>query len=183
MDDQSIIALYNERDERAISETQKKYRSYCLFIARSILGDEEEAKECENDAYLGVWNSVPPNSPKDLRSYIGAVTRKTALKRIEKRTAEKRGGGRAEEAFEEFENVLNSDGINVDGIALRDALQRFLQALPKQERIIFVQRYWYFLTITEIAKDRGKSESCVKASLFRTRGKLKAFLVKEGFTI
>ena len=181
MDDKEIISLYIERDERAIAETQKKYRPYLLYIARAILENEEEAKECENDVYLGVWNSVPPNIPTDLRSYAGAVCRRAALKRVEKRRAAKRGGGRADLAFEELDGVLSGDGDCVDELALREALERFLLTLSKEARIVFVQKYWYFKTVAEIAQDRKTSENSVKVSLYRSREKLKKFLQKEGF--
>ena len=183
MKDGKIVSLFTERDERAIVETQQKYGSYCLFIARSILDDEEDAKECVNNTYLGLWNSIPPNLPADLRSYAGAVCRKTALKQLEKRTAEKRGGGRAALAFEELDEVLGSDEDRTDEIALRDALGRFLKTLSKRSRCVFVQKYWYFQTVKEIASDLGMSEDSVKSSLFRSREKLKQYLKKEGFEI
>ena len=183
MDDKMIIALLSERDERAVIEIQQKYREYCLFIARNILENEEDAKECLNATLLGVWNSVPPNNPKGLRTYIGAVCRRTALKQIEKRMAEKRGGGRGEVALEELEEVLKCDPNSVDEIALRDMLQRFLRSLSKKSRIVFIQKYWYFQTIEEIAKDLGMSTDSVKSSLYRSREKLRKFMCKEGFEI
>ena len=170
-----------ERDERAIVELQKKYRSYCMFIAFRILENEEDAKECVNNAYLGVWNSIPPNCPTDLKSYVGSVCRRTALKQVEKRMAEKRGGGRAEVAFEELDGILGDGGDGADELAIRDALQRFLLMLTKNARRVFVQKYWYFQTVSEIAKDLGMSEESVKSSLFRSREKLKKFLIEEGF--
>ena len=183
MNDDRILSLLYERDERAIAELQQKYHSYCTFIARSILENDEDAEECVNQTYFGVWNSVPPNKPEDLRVYVSAVCRKTALKQIEKRLAEKRGGGRAEECFEELDAVLSNSDDGVDGIALRDALERFLRTLSRKARIVFVQKYWYFMTVEEIAKDRGMTVDSVKSSLYRSREKLKRFLKKEGFEI
>ena len=183
MNDERILLMLNERDERAVIEIRQKYGAYCLFIARSILGNEEDAEECVNSALFGVWNSIPPNTPADLKSYVGAVCRKTALKEIEKRMAEKRGGGRAGIAYEELDGVLGGGEDAVDAIALRDALRRFLKTLSRKARRVFLQKYWYFRTVTEIAKDLGMSEAGVKASLFRSREKLREFLKKEGFDV
>lgn len=183
MEDREIISMLNERDERAIVGIQEKYRSYCRFIAKSILDNDEDAEECLNNTYLAVWNSIPPNAPRDLRSYVGAVCRKTALKQLERRMAKKRGEGRAIIAFEELDGVLGEGGDAADEIALRDALQKFLRSLSKRSRIVFIQKYWYFRTVGEIAKDLAMSEESVKASLFRSREKLKNHLKKEGFEI
>ena len=183
MEDRNIILLLTERDQRAITELQQKYRSYCLFIAKSILGNEEDAEECVNDTYLGVWNSIPPNSPADLRPYVGAVCRKTALKRLEQRMAEKRGGGRSDLVYEELDNILGGSSDFCDEIALRDALQKFLGSLTDQARRIFMQHYWFFRTVAEISEDLGVREDSVRSSLFRSREKLKKFLIKEGFVL
>ena len=60
MEDEKIIDLFFERSQQAIVETDIKYGSMCMYIARNIICSEEDAEECVNDTYLGVWNSIPP---------------------------------------------------------------------------------------------------------------------------
>ena len=62
---------------------------------------------------------------------------------------------------------------------LREALGRFLSGLPKDTRIMFVERYWYMMSVREIAEVHGIGQSRVKMSLSRTRKKLEVFL-REG---
>ncbi len=65
---------------------------------------------------------------------------------------------------------------------LTKIIDNFLSELPKQQRIIFVRRYWYLSTIAEISSEYGLTQSMVKSVLFRLRNKLKLYLEKEGIT-
>lgn len=58
LSDDCIIDLYFDRSEDAITETSNKYGGYVKKIAMNILGDFEDAMECENDAYLALWNTI-----------------------------------------------------------------------------------------------------------------------------
>ena len=92
MDDKQIIDLFWQRSESAIAETDKKYGRYILYIATNLLSDGEDAREVQNDTYLRAWNSMPPEYPARLRSYIGAICRNLSLDRYRRKKAEKRGG-------------------------------------------------------------------------------------------
>ena len=81
MDDEQILALYWQRDERAIAETAARYGPYCRRIARNILADEQDAEECLNDTWLGAWNSMPEQRPEKLGVYLGKLTRWLSLSR------------------------------------------------------------------------------------------------------
>ena len=63
MEDKKIIELFFGRDEAAIAESGKKYGKYLRYIAFSVLGDEFDCEEVENDTYLRAWNSIPPERP------------------------------------------------------------------------------------------------------------------------
>ena len=180
MDDQRIVALFWNRDERAIEETDRKYRPYLTCIAHNILDDRQDEEECVNDTYLRAWNAIPPHEPQRLSAFLGKITRRLALDRTAARTAEKRGGGTLPQLLEEWRDCLPAaQGDPTDDLALRDALCRFLRSLPATRRQIFLRRYWYADPIAEIARRFGCGESRVKMSLSRTRGELKAFLEKE----
>ena len=58
-------------------------------------------------------------------------------------------------------------------------LSDFLNRLDKEKRILFVRRYWYGLSIEELADESGKSKSSVKTTLFRIRAELKKYLEEE----
>ena len=60
MSDEKIIELFLSRDEKAIELTAERYERYCVQIAMNILHNHSDAEECVNDAYLRLWNSIPP---------------------------------------------------------------------------------------------------------------------------
>ena len=186
MDDRQIIELYWARSERAIAETDLKYGKMCCRIARNILKNSEDTEECVNDTYLKVWSVIPPKRPVNLPAFLGKITRNLALNKYERRTAEKRGGGEVSVALDELAECIpdpNSVERLVDNRFLSDKLNLFLEQLPAQTRKIFLRRYWELCSIHEIAEIYGISESKVKVSLFRTRGKLRAFLEREGIAL
>lgn len=181
--DEEIITLYWQRSERAIAATNEKYGKYCGYIAQNILQNANDAEECVNDTWLRAWNAMPPKRPNRLATFLGKITRNLALNRYEKEHAKKRGGNNVELLLTELEDCIPdaSGGMDVaEDFIVRDAMNRFLAALPAENRKLFVRRYWYFRTIREIAADCGMGESKVKMTLLRTRGELKQFLEKEG---
>lgn len=181
--DGQIIDMFWERSEAAVAETQKKYEKYCMYIAENILGDREDAEECVNDAYLSLWQSIPPARPDDLPAYLGRIVRNTSIDMLRRRKAAKRGFGETEPISDELAACLGEIDSPADSYCIRDALDRFLGRLPKRTRIIFVQRYWYMSPVRDIARDIGMSEGSVRVSLYRTRAELKEFLKKEGIDV
>ncbi len=184
MEDKQIVELYFARNESAIRETEKKYGKYCHYIAYNILQDHGDSEECVNDTYLNAWNAMPPQRPGKLSAFLGKITRNLALNRYEKKTAQKRGGHAMELALEELgECVPSGEGDPTDEIALREVINRFLRGQQTQSRIVFLQRYWYFRSIKEIAADADMSENAVKVMLHRVRERFKQFLEKEGIVL
>ena len=181
MDDAKIIALYEARDEAAIAETQKKYDGYCHYIAERILSSREDAEECVNDAYHKAWNTIPPQKPESLASYIGMLTRQLSLNRYKLNHRKKRGEGTLPLILDELAECVGDGGDmpTADDLALRDALDRFLRELPQRDRMVFLRRYWYADEVKRIATDYDMREGYVNVLLYRTRNKLKEFLEKE----
>lgn len=185
MEDNKIVDLYWERSEAAVLETQKKYGRYCHYIAYHILYSDEDAEECVNDTYIKAWNAMPPHRPERLSSFLGKITRNTALDYYSYLNAGKRSGNTTLVLDEMAECIPDprSEAPLSDEIALKNAINGFLASLPKQTRIIFMRRYWYLSSIKEIANDYRLSESNVKVTLHRTRNKFKEYLEKEGIIL
>ncbi len=186
MEDSRIVELYWQRSEAALEETERKYGRWCFSIARNILLDDEDARECVNDTYLGAWNSMPPHRPEALRAFLGKMTRRICLNKLRGRHAQRRGGGAAELSLDELAECVPS-GRSMDeriGAAeLTEVINSFLEALPADERRIFLRRYWYFDPVGDIAARFGYGESKVKMKLKRTRDKLLERLREEDFWI
>ena len=185
MEDAKIIELYWERDERAVSETEKKYGKYCHSIAFGVLRNELDAEECVNDTYLRVWESIPPHRPNRLAAFIGKITRNLSINRYMHDRAKKRSGF-TEVIFDEIAEIIpdpeSQSGVENEAV-ISDAINAFLATLPQRTRIIFVRRYWYMSTIADIADSLDLSESNVKVILLRTRKKLREHLLKEGIAV
>jgi len=184
MDDSHIVRLFWERDESALAETDRKYRTYLNRIAYNVLQNEQDAQECVNDAYLRAWNAIPPHEPERLAPYLGKIARHLALNRYAALTADRRGGGTVTILLEEWRDCLpDRQGDPSDDIAVREALNRFLYSLPTEQRGLFLRRYWYGDSIRTLAAAYGYKESRVKMALSRMRQQLKEFLEKEGIAI
>ncbi len=185
MQDNDIVKLFFERNENAIAESEKKYGRYLLYIANNILGSHEDSEECVNDTYARAWSCIPPKKPTFLGAFLGKIARNISLDRYNKSRAQKRGGNSVEVAYEELEGILTdkNEPQVVDELFLKGVINSFLKGLEREKRIIFLQRYWYFASIKDIAKNRGLSEGNVKVILSRLREKLKKHLEKEGINI
>lgn len=184
MDDRSIVALYWQRNERAIEETVTKYGKYLYSISYQILSNEEDAEECVNDTYNDAWQAMPPHRPSILSTFLGKITRRNSIDLWRKHNAEKRGGGEIALVLDELEECVSGNN-DVESEIERQELQKkinvFLMGLPRRECHVFICRYWYMNSISDIAKQFNYSESKIKSMLFRTRDKLRIMLEKEGY--
>lgn len=186
MDDAGILELYRERSEEAIRETEKKYGKYCYSIAFGILGNHEDSEECVNDALVRLWDSVPLQGMKSLRTYLARIVRNLAINRYREQTREKRGGAETTVSFSEVEDFVSRvDAIEelFDEAALMQSINEFLKNQKELYQIVFVQKYWYLLPVQRIAERNGISESKTLSILHRMRQKLKAKLRKEGYPL
>ena len=183
MHDKQIIDLFFARDESAVMQTKQKHGAMCFSIANNILRNREDAAECENDTYLALWNSIPPANPQNLGAFLAKITRNLAIKKVREKTAKKRGGAHTDVPLDELIDCVadkNDFDEQLRAEELAELLNRFLDALGRDERNVFICRYWYCDSVADIASHFGFSKSKVKMMLLRTRDKLSAFLVKEG---
>ena len=173
MNDDALLALYFQRDERALSGTDEAHGKACRAMANNLLGSAEDAEECWNDALYRAWNAIPPERPQHFRAYLAKLTRAAA----------RRGGGAYPLILDELAECLpggESPEDTVETKAVAQAVSRFLRTLPQREREIFVRRCFYGEAAREIAARLGMRENSVSVSLLRTRQKLRAALKKEG---
>lgn len=183
MEDSQIIELYWQRSPDAVSETAKKYGAYCFAIAENILRSAEDSEECVNDAWLRAWNAMPPQRPSVLRLFLARITRNLAFDRFRARNAEKRFGGETALVLDELAECLGGADTEAafEAGELRECIRRFVRALPERDGNVAARRYFFAESVAEIAKRYGLSENNVMVILSRTRGKLKAHLLKEGY--
>ena len=185
MEDREIIRLFFERSEQAVDELSRKYGPVVEKTAANILRDRLDVEECVNDTYLKTWDSIPPQTPAPLGSYVCRIARNLAVNRYHANRAEKRNRN-YDLVLDEMEECIPSGmsvETEVEAKELTAAIDRFLAALNAEDRFLFVRRYWYADPVSEIAAMGGSSPNRVSLRLFRLREKLKKTLKKEGFTI
>lgn len=185
MKDEDIIELYFSRSEKAIEETDKKYGASSRSISMNILGNRQDAEECVNDAYLGVWNTIPPQRPNPFCTYLFKVVRNRSISRFHANSAQKRNS-HYDVALEELEGCL-SCGSTVDEEMERKELtallDKFLGQQDQKTRIMFVRRYWFGDSVAVVAAHFSMKPNAVSVHLLRTRSRLRAFLEKEGYFV
>ena len=184
MEDKQIIQMFFKRDERAIEETDVKYGTLLQRLAMRILNNREDAQECCNDTYWKTWDTIPPQKPQILYSYVMRICRFISCNRITWKNAKKRNAVIVE-LTAELENCIPDTRAE---FAMQDeelgrVINRFLKDLSLETRVIFMKRYWYAESIREIAESLEVSEGKVKMSLSRSRKKMKEYLEKEGIEV
>lgn len=185
MEDSKIVALFFARSEQAIEALAEKYGKLCQMIAGNILGNSQDAEECVNDTYLAAWNTIPPQKPNPLRTYLCKITRNIAVTRYHANTAQKRNS-HYDIALDELEECLcSAETAESHALAkeLSHLLDRFLTDLDRRSRVMFIRRYWYADSVAQIAKDFGMRPNSVSVQLSRIRSKLRKFLIKEGYLL
>ncbi len=183
MDDEQILALLLQHDEDGLQAIVTRYGKRLHALAAGIVG-QQTAEECVNDALLQAWNAIPPQNPTHLCAYFCKLTRNLALNRYAESTAQKRGGSVVTASFDELAECLpaeNDPATAAEQALLEQAISRFLRKQSAPARNVFLARYFYAMTLHEIAARFSMREGAVKSSLHRTREKLRDFLKQEAF--
>ena len=182
LEDSQIIALFFERSEQAIAELDRKYGPAVRKTAANILADRLDVEECVNDTYLGVWNSIPPQKPDPLISYVCRIARNLAAGKYHSNTAQKRSGQYDLVLDELAECIPASVDVESEYEAkeLSAAISRFLKTLSYEDRFCFLRRYWYADSVSDIAAMTHGASHRISVRLFRTRKKLNRYLRQEG---
>lgn len=180
MEDEKIIALFWERNEQALKETAAVYGGRLYRLSNRILNNREDAEESVSDTYMEAWNAIPPKQPTYFYAFLAAICRNLSLNRLDWRLAAKRNA-EVVTLTQEMASCIPDRGQEreLDRRELRRVLERFLDGLPKESRLIFLRRYLYVDSIEEIAQRYSISPSKVKTQLHRSRKKLHAYLEKE----
>lgn len=180
--DEKIIELFFARSEQAIRELDIKYGKVFHKLSYRIVNNEQDAEECVNDAYLGAWNAIPPARPDPLQAYVCKIVRNLSLKLYYRKNTAKRGSV-YEVAMEELENYLsvpNTVEAEIEAGELAHIIESFLDTLTVENRVIFMRRYAYLDTYSDIAVRMGLSEKNVSVRLTRIRRKMKQYLMERG---
>jgi len=185
MTDTQIIDLYWSRDESAIMQSDVKYGAYCRKIAMNILSNFEDTEECVNDTWLNSWESIPPQKPESLSAYFGRIIRNLSISRFRTNRAKKRYDG-ITILLSELDDCVPSNNQTekvIEGKILTEIIERWLTQLSKDDRVLFMRRYWFGDTIKTLANECGQTENHMAQKMFRLRNNLKLVLEQEGIIV
>lgn len=185
MSDEQIVALYWQRDEQAIRETDIKYKKFLLSVAYNILYDICDSEECLNDTYIGAWNSIPPARPVLLQAFLATIMRRTAIDCYKAKKRQKRIVSELTVSLSEVEDFISDDDMysQTDAKELGRVISDFVRSLSDRRMYIFMSRYYIARPIKEIARLLGCSESTVNKEIAAIKCDLKEKLKKEGYTL
>lgn len=181
VDDMEIIHLYHERNEIALTETASKYGKLLYSVAKGVLYSPEDCEEIVNDTYQGAWTSIPPKNPDNLMAFLCRITRNLAISRYRKFTAKKRDGILFELTELEPEKSAIDDNLLLQ--ELTNSINHFLEKLPREDRVIFVKRYFFDKSLAELSEEMAMPENKISSKLYRIRKKLKQKLIKECYDL
>ena len=186
MDDDKIVELYWERDEKAIEETDFKYKKYLFSIAYNVVYDRLDCEECLNDTYLGAWNAIPPTKPSVLKAFLTTIIRRIAIKRYHSNLKQSVIPSEMTVSLSELEDFVVGDGdvdSEFDAKRLGHVISDFVRSLSERRQFIFMSRYYLADPIDTIAGDLSLSRSMVNKELAAIRSALKEKLESEGYSI
>ena len=181
MEDERIIELFFRRSEDAVRELSKKYENICMTISMNILGNREDAEECINDTYLGVWNAIPPQKPENLTAFVCRIARNLSLKKNAYNSAEKRQSnyGVCIDELSECIPSHNTVESEAEFSELSETVNKFISSLDKTNQFLFVRRYFFSDSYESLANHTGMKEQAVRTRLSRIRSNLKKFLTEQ----
>lgn len=186
LDDESIIELYWQRDEKAIEETDIKYRKYLFSVAYNLLYERLDCEECLNDTYLGAWNAIPPTRPNALKAFLTVIVRRIAIKRYRRNLKKSNVPSELTVSLSELEDIIVGDediASDFDADRLGRVISDFVRSLSERRQFIFVARYYAAEPIDSIAKNLKLSRSMINKELAAIRTALKEKLESEGYNI
>ena len=185
LDDSEIIDLYWQRDEKAIDETDFKYRKYLFTIAYNILYSNEDSEECLDDTYVGAWNTIPPERPSYLKAYLTTIIRRVSINKYNEKNRNKRVPSNMTESLDDIGDIMGENTLinEIQSEQLGKAISDYLRTLSKRQRYIFMSRYYVADSIDKIASELNVSKSTVNKEIALIKSGLKAALEREGYTV
>jgi RNA polymerase sigma-70 factor (ECF subfamily) len=121
-----------------------------------------------------------------LSTFLGKIVRNLAFNRYKHNTADKRSGGEIAAVLDELAGCVSGNEDTEQAYEYKElvaAINDFLGTLPTEKRNIFVCRYWYTDSISDIAARYNMTYSAVSMMLNRLRTKLHNYLTERGYEL
>lgn len=189
--DLDLARRIGARDERAFEALMRAHNRMLYRLARSILKDDAEAEDAVQEAYLAAYRNIGTfRGGAKLSTWLARIVINEAYARLRKRKhmaavvplAAAAGDGRDDSRAEE--GVMTDDTVErPEAAAMRGELRRMLErridALPEQFRIVFMLREVEELSVEETAEYLDLPPATVRTRAFRARALLREALARD----
>ena len=177
-DQEHIIARARRGDADAFEQLVAAYRNQVFRLALRMCGNEADADEVAQEAFLSAWKGLPNfRGESRFSTWLYQLTTHAAidLLRREKRQA----------AAEDIDGITAADdGLSpqqqVERAETRREVRSALMQLPEEYRTALVLREIQQLSYEEIAQATGAKSGTIKSRISRGRGLLRKFLQEHG---
>lgn len=180
MNEEKAIRAIGHKDETALAWIIDRYAAYVNTIIYNILGRTMTASDIEevsSDVFLALWSNAKKVTPDKLKAYLRGIARNKAKEKM-------RSIG-LDVPLEEDLILISDADLELDFEAREQAkfIRCALLAMQYPDREIFLRHYYYYQTLSQIAKEMGINSSTVKTRLRRGRDKLKEVLLEGGYEV
>lgn len=165
--DLEITELYFVYDEFAREAATQRYSGILSKICMNILADTPLVRKCVAEVFDNAEKQIPKDMPKQLLPFLGRQTKNLALNILQT------------DITKNFSSILSelSELSGKPSENTVDIVNEFIESLTKNEKQLFVRRYWYGDSISFLAEEFKCKEDKLTKILIRLRSKLKEKLL------
>jgi RNA polymerase sigma-70 factor (ECF subfamily) len=151
-------SVTNETSDEAFAALTRRQIDSAYRLAWAILGDSGDADDATQDAFAQAWrNRRSLRDPDRFDAWFGKILVNACREKLRKRERRK------VRSLEETDDPATAD--STDQVSSRDAVDRALNGLDADHRIVIVLRYWADMTVDEIAERIEVRPGTVKSRL------------------
>jgi RNA polymerase sigma-70 factor (ECF subfamily) len=178
LNDLKLLEKLKCKNERALELVIKQYGGYVYTIVHNILVNmtEQDLEETVADVFIKLWNHAEYiESDKPLKPYLIGIARNTAKNKLREISLTV--------SLEDDELFINDDVEDIiERKEIFQIINETLQTLKPEDRSIFIQYYYHYEKIKNIAAIHKVSESAIKMKLHRIRKVLLEALSERGYS-
>ena len=181
-----LVELLRQGDRGAFSELMEAYQKQVYLLALRTVGDPEDAADMTQEAFLRAWRSVGSfRGDSKFSVWLYRLTTNVCIDFLRSRGRKPTVSLTVENEDEETQELDVADErfdpeTLFERAELRRSVQRGLDSLPEDYRVILILRELNGLSYAEIGETLQLEEGTVKSRLFRARKKLCDFLRGDG---
>ena len=176
--DEQLLAGYAAGERPALEELFRRYRQPAYRVAHRLLGNEADALDAVQDAFVKVLTHLPAfQGRSSFKTWLLRVVSNAALDLGRQRRRRSVAEPRTEAQPEDVGSLVWDDPMaGLERADLRRLIEAGLARLPEPQRQTFVLHVDADLSYREVAEALGISIGTVMSRLYYARQKLRAYL-------